>query len=168
MRAPEQIGDRVKTRQWTDPEKNPELEPALRCVHGPCHGWPPSRSSPIQAPQRPGRRFERHFRIDAVAPAVPRTQAGHYSKHCRRRLCARGSAPAEAPARLFVYARCRAQADLQLLRQRPDLLRKRLCTGVTVWRCHAISRSRPRVVAPPLRMSLPAPCPHRVPAPVAP
>jgi len=34
---------------------------------------------------------------------------GHYSKHCRRRPCAGGPAPVEAPARLFVCARCRAQ-----------------------------------------------------------
>jgi hypothetical protein len=34
---------------------------------------------------------------------------GHYSKHCRGRLCASGPAPAKAPARLFVCARCRAQ-----------------------------------------------------------
>jgi hypothetical protein len=34
---------------------------------------------------------------------------GHYSKHCRRRPCAAGPATVEAPARLFVCARCRAQ-----------------------------------------------------------
>lgn len=34
---------------------------------------------------------------------------GHYSKHCGRRPCACEPAPAEAPARLFVCARCGAQ-----------------------------------------------------------
>jgi hypothetical protein len=38
--------------------------------------------------------------------------------------------------------------------------------GVTMWQCHAIPRSRSRVVALPLVwMSLPAPCPHHLPAP---
>jgi hypothetical protein len=41
--------------------------------------------------------------------------------------------------------------------------------GITVWQCDAIPRSRPRVVALPLvRLPLPTPCPHRVPAPVEP
>ena len=102
---------------------------------------------------RHGADLNRQVRIDAVPHTVPSTHAGALFQALRTSsMCGRTCAGGSASPAVRVRALPRSSADLQLLRPRPDLLRRRLCTGGAISRP---ARGRPALPDEPSRSAGP-------------